>query len=145
MKKYMETCAERLYPDIPSPALPPAVYLANHTGQYSDPGYGDLFVALKCGNESSTVTSLTTEDEGHCRLQVKTADNAETPLYVNLEHKTGNYWLGWGHIVGVDIDMPVTCSRIQFRVDDKGTVSHLGVDIRMEGDDAPLVWFKHVE
>lgn len=137
----LKTCPERLYPVIPSPPLPPSVPLVNHTGVFSDLGYGSIFVNLssKAGNLNHILA--VGKDHGY-GLQVTLPKHPLINLVVDLEHQTGDYWIGWGHLPGFrDPEQPVACVRAQFRIDAGGSVSQIGLDMRLEGEDTPLVWF----
>lgn len=62
-------------------------------------------------------------------------------MVAKLEHKTGEFWLA--HVSQEEIpDVVLGCARTEFRVDAQGRVSHIGVDLRLEEDDTPLVWFE---
>lgn len=61
-----------------------------------------------------------------------------------LEHKTGDFWLTFVF----DEYLPeviYACLRVQFQADPRGVVTHIAVDLRMEGEDGPLVWFERVQ
>jgi hypothetical protein len=65
----------------------------------------------------------------------------DAEFFFSLEHKSGEYWIGWaetGHA-----DKPEACVEVQFRVDVKGVVAQLGINMRLE-DGAPLTWFDRV-
>ncbi|KAH6648082.1 beta-lactamase/transpeptidase-like protein [Truncatella angustata] len=140
-KHYLATCPERVYPNLPSPPLPHTLPLPNHTGRYRDEGYGDFDVLLDCG---STEAATTTARGGSCKLRVQKLEYGPFPwpFILNLDHKSGNYWLGWPEFRGTDI--PPACLEVRFRVNASGEVSHFGFNARME-DGAPLVWFDRID
>lgn len=61
-----------------------------------------------------------------------------------LEHKTGDFWLTFVFDEAVP-EVIQACLRVQFRVDQHGVVTDIAADMRMEGEDGPLVWFERVE
>ena len=84
-----------------------------------------------------------TVNENGCRLLLTKSSNFGKEISYQLEHKSGEFWLGW--VFNNDyatVRRPEDCRRVQFRMDRNGRPSSLGVDIRMEGDDTPLVWFE---
>lgn len=144
LQKYLETCPELLYPDVPSPPLPPTLPPSNHTGEFYDPGYGSLFVKLDC-HEIDSKHSQETSDGEDCTLRVIMPERPSLNLYVNLKHSTGDFWVGLGHLpVLQDPEQSVACVKVQFRINDSGKVSQLGIDLMLEVEDAPLVWFSRV-
>lgn len=66
-----------------------------------------------------------------------------TQMATRLEHKTGDFWLGFWSFPETPEVIEV-CIRAQFHVAASGVVSRLGLDMRMEGEDVPLVWFERV-
>ncbi|KUI56636.1 D-aminopeptidase [Cytospora mali] len=56
---------------------------------------------------------------------------------------TGDFWISWLSIEEIP-DTGLGCLRTQFIVDAGGFVTQMGVDLRMEGEDVPLVWFERV-
>jgi hypothetical protein len=142
-KDYFATCSERLYPNLPSPPLPHTAPLANHTGTFHNAGYGDFKIVLDCGNSETVGTSLSNAGQ-LCQLQVKKPRGgpANIPLVVNLEHKSGDYWLGWA--VVFDAGMPEACLEAQFRVDTSGAVNQFAIEAGLD-DVTPLIWFERIE
>ena len=61
----------------------------------------------------------------------------------NLEHKTGDFWLAYAFFEEVP-EVTQGCLRVQFRVDSRGMVTHAAADLRLEGEDGPLVWYERV-
>ncbi|KAK6077042.1 Protein flp [Seiridium cupressi] len=142
--EYIKASPERLYPELPSPPQPPTLSLVSHTGEYRDPGYGTFLVELECGGKNSNYKLLPLEVE-QCHLRIRTPEDLYLQLYYDLGHKTGDYWIGWVHTLSYqDPEQPLAGVRVQFRVDAEGRVSQLGMDVRMEGEDVPLVWFDRV-
>ena len=144
-KQALETCAERLYPHKPSPPLPAPVPLANHTGQYRHIAYGDIFVSLQCSetaNSPSATPSPGAEGAG-CQLQTKRQHAIQGQFVGKLQHQTGEFWVTRVYLPELP-DEVQACLRTQFEIDATGVVSHVGVDLRLEEEDAPLVWFERV-
>ncbi|OLN87552.1 Protein flp [Colletotrichum chlorophyti] len=138
--RYLKTCSDRIYPSIPDPPLLPTLPLTDHVGEYYDPGYGTLKVDLDCSDAPV-----------QCKLRILGVGGVgfaylEPALY--LTHRSGDYWAGRGFVGGKkarDVDIPSFCVPAEFKIDIRGVVTHLGVGVRLEGDDGPLVWFKRVE
>lgn len=140
----LATCSERIYPNIPQPPIPASVSLAKHTGQFRHVAYGDLFVDLECDHAAPSAPSSPGSDTGSCRLRVSRSPESQERLGGYLEHKTGDFWLTFVFDEEVP-ELIQACLRVQFRVDPKGIVTHIAVDMRMEGEDGPLVWFERVQ
>ncbi|KAF3761487.1 beta-lactamase/transpeptidase-like protein [Cryphonectria parasitica EP155] len=87
VQRALDTCPDRLYPNVPNPPLPPSLPLADHAGTYSHPAYGDLFVATDCEDASSN-----TVDEG-CSLRLRRDRDAQQLVVGKLQHKSGDFWL----------------------------------------------------
>lgn len=141
-RKYLATCPERLYPHVPSPPLPASRPLTSHEGHYRHQAYSSIFVTLDCGGEGTNLPRLSTivEDEG-CELHMANGPDSQAQFGGKLTHVTGDFWLA--HALYV-LDVGV-CVRAQFRVDVSGSVVSIGVDVRGEEEDTPLVWFDRVE
>lgn len=138
----LATCSERIYPDLPHPPIPASVPLANHTGQFRHVAYGDISVSLECNDTGPSTAVAAGAEAGSCRLRMSRDHPERVAGY--LEHKTGDFWLTFGF----DEEVPEViqaCVRVQFQVDSSGIVTHIGVDLRLEGDDGPLVWFERVQ
>lgn len=154
----MDGSRKRLYPHIPSPPLPPSAALDRHAGRYRDPGYGDFTVELVCdGNDggdggsdephiSESEPPETAGKGGECHLEAHAEDTSMFDFVFMMEHVSGDYWVGWAHVKGLtDPGEPLASVRAQFRLDERGEVSEVGVDLRIEEDDeVPLVWFTRV-
>ncbi|KAI0121106.1 penicillin-binding protein [Xylariales sp. AK1849] len=145
LRRYFDMCPRLLYPDIPSPPLPPTLPLANHTGEYRDPGYGSYSIGLECDEDFNTKHHTQIEN-AQCHLIARSPEDGPFSFYADLEHQTGDYWVGWLHQEQLqDPETKLGCMKVQFFVDEKGIVSRLGIDARQEGADGPLVWFDRVE
>ncbi|KZL77886.1 penicillin-binding, partial [Colletotrichum tofieldiae] len=137
--EYLRTCAERVYPSLPDPPYLPTLPISEHVGEFFDPGYGTLRVDLNC---PSSV--------GKCKLRVLGVGGEgfsylETTVY--LEPMSGNSWLGRGYIGGEMVEkvgIPAFCMPAEFKIDVHGTVTHLGIGVRLGETDYPLTWFKRV-
>lgn len=58
---------------------------------------------------------------------------------------TGNQWMAWLFIDDYEtVTGPTGCYRAQIIQGFGGKPDMLGLDIRIEGDDLPLIWFKKV-
>ncbi|KAJ3538949.1 hypothetical protein NM208_g4241 [Fusarium decemcellulare] len=137
-------CSNRLYPSLPSPPIPtlPLKYFA---GSYSHPGYGPITISLRCEEWDAPIDSpaspSTTKDG--CRLVAVKIDDFGKHVSYQLEHKSGDYWVGWLFDDDLaSVKRPKDCYRVQFRVDEAGRSGWFGIDIRMEGEDVALVWFE---
>src|SRR4051812_25149637 len=88
---HLATCSERLYPDIPSPSIPPSVPLANHTGRFHHKAYGNLIVRLDCNNAAALASSSATAEP--CQLRLARGPESQLHMGGTLEHKTRDFWL----------------------------------------------------
>ncbi|KAG8168676.1 hypothetical protein KVR01_001425 [Diaporthe batatas] len=141
------TCSDRIYPDIPKPPIPASVPLANHTGHFRHVAYGDIFVSLVCNDDAAVPSSLAPDqgsESGHCKLRLSRSPQAQVKLTGNLEHQTSDFWLLYAVFEEVP-DLIFFCLRAQFHVDSRGVVSHIAVDVRLEGEDGPLVEFERFQ
>lgn len=138
-------CSARLYPSLSSPPLPPPIPLEGFVGSYHDPGYGTIYVSLRCDGwespeDSPAQPSRTTEG---CRLVVERASVFGKQVSYQLEHKSGDFWVGWFFNDDFEsVRRPDECFRAQFRLDEAGRPAMLGLDVRIEGEDTPLTWFQ---
>ncbi|TQN71635.1 Serine beta-lactamase-like protein LACTB, partial [Colletotrichum shisoi] len=136
--EYLQHCAESIYPSLPDPPYLPTLPAADHIGSFFDPGYGTLTVDLHCDDDDDD------DDSKACGLQVLGVGGegfAYLQPAVYLEPMSGNYWLGRGYVggdVAKEVGVPSFCVPVEFRVDVHGTVTHLGIGVRLEGDDGPL-------
>jgi hypothetical protein len=126
------------------------VDVEKYVGQYHDEGYGIFNVTLDCDKqelpEDSPASPTTTHDG--CRLVIispgRPGEEASV-IRLDLEHISGDYWVGWAYMPHLrKYHRPLACQRVEFRVDAAGVVASLGVDVRLEGEDIPLVWFERV-
>ncbi|KAK7994292.1 penicillin-binding protein [Apiospora marii] len=154
----MDGSRKRLYPHVPSPPLIPSAALDQHAGRYRDPGYGDFIIDLVCdesngGDVDSLETHITDSEPAEaarkgdgCHLEAHAEDTSMFDFVFVLEHVSGDYWVGWAHVKGLtDPGEPLASVRAQFRLSERGEVSEVGIDLRIEEDDeVPLVWFTRV-
>ncbi|OHW99667.1 penicillin-binding protein [Colletotrichum incanum] len=137
--EYLQTCAERMYPSLPDPPYLPTLPISEHVGDFFDPGYGTLKVDLNCPRsvEKCKLRVLGVGGEGFSYLE---------PI-VYLEPMSGNSWLGRGYLGGGiagKLGIPAFCVPAEFKVDVHGTVTHLGIGVRLGEAGDPLTWFKRV-
>ncbi|KAK7961888.1 penicillin-binding protein [Apiospora aurea] len=155
-RKLVHDGRKRLYPHVPNPPLPPSASLDRHAGCYYDPGYGEFIVDLVCdGGDGGGSSGSHNQESGpwagkgddECHLEAHLADTSIFKFVFMLEHVSGDYWVGWAHVKGItDPDEPLTAVRAQFRLNERGEVSEVGVDLRLDEDDqVPLVWLTRVD
>lgn len=80
---------------------------------------------------------------GSCGLRMSRGPESQLKLTADLQHKTGDFWLAYAFFEDVP-EVVQGCLRAQFRVDSRGIVTHVAADLRLEGEDGPLVWFERV-
>ncbi|KAF9881432.1 hypothetical protein CkaCkLH20_00578 [Colletotrichum karsti] len=148
--QYLKHCVEHIYPSVPDPPLLPTLPLSGHLGEYHDPGYGTLKIHLFCDDSDSTLLGHQGSNAEKCRLRVLGVGGAGFE-YLNpvvyLEPKSGNFWVGREYLElgkGKRTQTPFACMRAEFKVGITGSVTYFGLDVRMEGEDGPLVWFERV-
>ncbi|OHF02933.1 penicillin-binding protein [Colletotrichum orchidophilum] len=138
-QKYLTTCADTLYPSLPTPPLLPTVPIPDHVGEFYDAGYGTLKVDLDCSDSVE-----------QCQLRLLGMGGEEFAYLeptIYLEPMSGNYWLGRAYIGGKKAPaggIPIVCVPVEFKIDVHSTVTQIGVGLRLEGGDEPLVWFDRV-
>ncbi|KAF7561463.1 hypothetical protein G7046_g2680 [Stylonectria norvegica] len=138
-------CSARLHPSVPKPPLPVPLPLESFIGSYHDPGYGPIAVSRLCDDWQSppdSPASPTVTKDG-CRLVVMKTSNFGKQVSYQLQHVSGDFWIGWFFNDDyATVRRPTECYRVEFRIDNAGRASSMGLDIRMEGDDVPLTWFE---
>ncbi|PSR97423.1 beta-lactamase/transpeptidase-like protein [Coniella lustricola] len=144
-REHVATCSQRLYPDLPRPPLPATLPLGAYRGTYSHPGYGNLFIGtldeLEANNSGlSGLLSSSSLQENKMTLYIWKSPEAASQILGKLEHKTGEHWMTYISTFNLPEEVDY-CSRTEFRVGVDGHVKQVGVDLRMEMDDTPLVWF----
>ncbi|KAF6824029.1 penicillin-binding protein [Colletotrichum musicola] len=156
-QEWLENCDAHIYPNTPSPPLLPTLPIADHVGEYTNPGYGKLTIELYCYEDDRGVTTRPTSGE-QCRLRVLGLGGPglaylEPAIY--LAPKSGDYWVArdYTEVGGLkEVETPSICMRAEFKVGVGGEVTHFGLDVRLEGllngaldgEDGPLVWFERV-
>lgn len=105
--------------------------------------YGDIFVSLDCDDAAPSARPSSTSDAESRRLRLSRGRESQLQLTGNLEHKTGDFWLVFVALEDVP-EIVQACLRVRFQVDPRGIVSHIAVDMRLEGEDGPLVEFERV-
>lgn len=69
---------------------------------------------------------------------------------VVFEHASGEYWLGWAYVLehmnpsGHREPRPELCIKVETKVGYDGRVQRVGLDLRQEGLETPLIWFERV-
>lgn len=81
--------------------------------------------------------------DNDCQLRLKRGPESQSQVYGDLVHATGDFWLTYISLVFLNVTQ--ACLRTEFRVNPSGAVAAIGVDVRLEGEDIPLVWFDKVE
>ncbi|KAH7018533.1 beta-lactamase/transpeptidase-like protein [Microdochium trichocladiopsis] len=151
-KEVVRSCPKRAYSSLPKTALPPALPFSSYDGTYENPGYGQVKLTLDCEDAASALwhsrfsspsSSTTDEHKSTCKLLLSRRDDAYPHVLVDLEHQSGEYWLGWlRYGEWQDPQNPLTCVRAEFHIGSDGEVAQLGIDLRLEGEDKPLVWYQ---
>lgn len=140
-QRALETCAETAYPRVANPPLPASKPLASHTGVYVHPAYDRVLVSLDCDETGATAGGAVRGGDEGCRLVFARGPESQVQLGGNLRHVSGDFWLAYLFFPETP-DMVQGCVRTEFRVDAGGSVTHIGVDMRVEESHAPLVWFE---
>ena len=145
----LKTTRDRLYPSTPSPPIKPPLPLEKYVGKYHDAGYGTLEIKLNCSEldyPKDSPASTTTEKDG-CRLVARPESQPGMEgfaVQMDLEHISGDFWLGWAFAINFKYRRPQGGQRIEFRLDASGAVASVGVDVRLEGESVPLTLFTRV-
>nr|XP_036579334.1 penicillin-binding protein [Colletotrichum truncatum]KAF6786881.1 penicillin-binding protein [Colletotrichum truncatum] len=150
-QKYLESCGEHIYPSVPEPPLLPTLPISEHIGKYHDPGYGTLEVELYCPDSNAESRGSQGRSIEKCQLRVHGIAGVSFQ-YLNptvyLEPKSGNYWVARAYfevVAAREIETPFWCLRAAFKVGADARITDFGLDVRMEGNDGPLVWFARVD
>lgn len=137
-------CSASLFPSVPSP-LPSLQPLEVFAGNYSNEGYGAANVELRCDAWETPPDSPASPSQtpDGCRLVITKASVFGKQVSYQLEHKSGELWIGWFFNDDFEtVRRPTDCFRVQFRLGEAGRPAMLGMDIRQEGEDVPLTWFR---
>lgn len=78
-----------------------------------------------------------------CQLRLKRGPESQSQVYGDLAHVTGDFWLAYISLGFFNVTQ--ACLRTEFRMDTSGTVAAIGIDVRFEGENIPLVWFDKVK
>lgn len=147
MDDNLRNCSSRLYPLLHSDAVQSRPALDDLVGSYFDAGYGFANITLRCDNwtaatGSPTSLSLTSKE---CRLVIERSELFGKRVSFQLQHVSGDKWLAWLFVDDyATINRPTGCYRAQLWVGSDGKPGMIGLDIVMEGNDVPLIWFKRV-
>lgn len=152
-KEAVKNCPKQTYPSTPTTPIAPALPLEQYAGTYQHIGYGNVTLAINCSTPTSltraaappTTTTNKNEEGDKCNIKLTRRDDAYPHINVDLVHHSGEHWLGWvWYGEWQDPQYPLTCVRAEFRVGSVGEVVQLGIDLRLEGVDGPLVWYDRV-
>lgn len=133
----LKNSKERLYPDLPKNLIPLGLPLEDYTGFFSHAGYGSINLTLidsepKCSSDSQ-------------RPIIRAAlVNAEIPLVIDIEHVSGEYFLGSVGLIKVDGFREVLqFTKVEYRLNQAGKVDELGIMLDLEMVEE-MIWFKKV-
>lgn len=94
-------------------------------------------------SDSPAFPSLTQDG---CILVIRKANVFDRRISYRLEHKSGDSWVGWLFVDDFEtVQRPQDCFRVELGLDSTGKPSLLGLDVRMEGEEQPLVWFEKLD
>lgn len=125
-KNKFKNAAQRFFPSIPSPALPPTTPLTEYEGTYWHPGYQYLTVYL----DTSTST-----------LRADRAD-ITWPEYIRFEHVSGDYFVAVAkHTEDLGAFAPETYGT-EFRIGADGKPCALGIG--WEEMMTEKIWLKRI-
>ena len=131
--RYIADTPSHVYTSVPNPPIPRPLPLSAYAGKYNDAGYGNFSVSEVCNKPDD------------CVLRGIFDKSYEFMSYhANLTHVSGQYWLAYMAVDSHDPDVTEMILRTQFEVGASGIVEGLGLDVRMEGEDMPLTWFKRI-
>lgn len=125
--------------------MPSNLTLDNLVGSYYNDGYGYANITLKCDDWKSAAgspTMLSLTPNG-CRLVIPRSELFGKRVSFQLQYIAGDRWLAWLFVDDYEtVKRPTGCCRAQIRLSNHGKPDEFGLDIRMEGDDLPLTWFR---
>ncbi|KAJ5521371.1 Beta-lactamase-like protein [Penicillium freii] len=120
-----------LYPMTPHPSLPNPLNISAYEGTYTHPAYPDLRVSSSCSERETTIQGLQRKLPDLC---------VSIYLISDLFHVSGMFWVQIAMRWGVTNAM-----RVEFRIDSKGMVSWLGIEIEpLMGVHEEKIWWKHL-
>ena len=136
-------CRDSVYPHAPAWNIQPAAGLPAYAGKYHNAGYGNLEISLYRNPEDSSKAQ---------RLKIGPMMGFDGLTFeVAFEHFNGEFWLGKAYILEHNSHKvyhmwhPEVCIRIETVVDYNGKVQRVGMDLRQEQLNGPLVWFDKVD
>lgn len=121
--------------------------LEEYVGSYYNAGYGFAKIELQCNNSmrargSPAQPSVTSSG---CELVIRRAELFGKRVSFHLQHVSGEDWLAWLFVDDyATLKRPTGCYRARMGLKPGGVVELLGLDIRMEGDERSLIWFRRV-
>lgn len=144
----LRNCSARLYPQLHHDDNHPSnVALDDLVGSYYDAGYGFANITLRCDNWTAATGSPTSLSltSNKCRLVIERAEMFGKRVSFQLQHVSGDKWLAWLFVDDyATINRPTGCYRAQVWFGSDGKPEMIGLDIVMQGEDVPLIWFKRV-
>ena len=143
-RQRLEQCSARLYPSLPSPPVPLSVPLKDLAGSYYHPGYGSISASLRCDDwkHPDDSPASPSNDENGCRIVFTKSNVFGQVNSYQLEHKSGESWLGWVFNDDyVTLRRPEDCRKVQIRISDDGRPSSIGIDLHVYEEDSSLIWF----
>lgn len=117
--------------------------LDNFVGTYREKGYGNITLSKLCDwkNPEDSPAKLTLTQDG-CVLSIRKQNVFNREISYKLQHVAEDDWVAWYYDDDfATVRRPAQCYRAKVPLDEKGVPKKLGLDIRMETDETPLVWF----
>jgi Domain of unknown function (DUF3471) len=139
----LANCTQRLHPSLLDSPLGRSVSFDKYVGNFTNAGYGTVTISkqCRCQDPPKNTPALPTTNKDGCHLVIHKHSQL-MDMELQLQHMSGDYWVGWAFMeMYRHYYRPTNCLRVQFAVDATGTVSRVGIDVRFEGDEIPLVWF----
>lgn len=123
----------------PHPPLPNPLKISAYEGTYTHPVYPDLRVSSSCSERETAIQGLQRKLPDLCVSIVKYNQYSQY-LISDLFHVSGMFWVQIATHWGV-----TNATRVEFRIDSKGMVSWLGIEIEpLMGVHEEKIWWKHL-
>lgn len=128
-----------LYPDVPSPPIPPALPLEEYAGTYSHPAYRNITFTLQEPPPGLPLAE-------HTKQVLHSNMHRLVNLTVDLEHVSGEFFAAW---TDLEVTAPFARGAVtaQFEVGSDGKVQKLGLDFVVghpSRDQEGLIWLDKV-